>query len=157
MFAIVFDSVGFGEWVVLLAVILVVAGPKRLPSIARSMGAHYSRLRRAAENFKRQIMDMDTEFSKATDSVAKEAEDMFKSEGDEASAIPSGDGTYDDGTLDVSDDGSDAYDFEDDVPSPEPEEEEEEPSPEAEGSPAVQQPADPPPAARAEEGKSLEA
>ena len=33
--AIVFDSVGAGEWLVLLAVLLIVMGPKRLPSTAR--------------------------------------------------------------------------------------------------------------------------
>ena len=61
-FAVIFDSVGFGEWFVLLAVVLVVVGPKNLPSTARKIGHYYSKFRRAAESFKRQIMDMDTEF-----------------------------------------------------------------------------------------------
>ena len=63
-FAIVFDSVGAGEWLVLLAVLLVVMGPKRLPSVIRSFGNHYAKFRRAAESFKRQIMEMDTEFER---------------------------------------------------------------------------------------------
>ena len=37
-FALIFDSVGAGEWIVLLAVILVVMGPKRLPSTLRTIG-----------------------------------------------------------------------------------------------------------------------
>ena len=64
-FAIIFDSVGVGEWFVLLAVVLVVVGPKRLPSAARKFGMYYSRFRRAADGFRRQLLDMDTEFSSA--------------------------------------------------------------------------------------------
>jgi len=59
LFAFLFDSVGFGEWLVLLAVVLVVVGPKNLPSTARKIGQYYSKLRRAAESFKRQILEMD--------------------------------------------------------------------------------------------------
>ena len=73
MFGLVFDSVGAGEWVVLLAVILVVMGPKRLPSALRTFGQYYAKFRRAAESFKRQILEMDTaiqrEVSKAEQEV----------------------------------------------------------------------------------------
>ena len=62
--AILFDSVGAGEWLVLLAVLLVVIGPKNLPSTARKIGAYYSKFRRAAESFKRQLMDMDLEMER---------------------------------------------------------------------------------------------
>ena len=58
MFAFVFDSIGGGEWLVLLAVILIVVGPKNLPSAARKMGQVMSKLRRAADEFKRQLMTM---------------------------------------------------------------------------------------------------
>lgn len=63
LFAFVFDSVGFGEWFVLLAVVLVVVGPKNLPSTARQIGKAYAKFRRAAESFKRQLMDMDSDFN----------------------------------------------------------------------------------------------
>ena len=76
--AILFDSVGAGEWLVLLAVLLVVIGPKNLPSTARKIGAYYSKFRRAAESFKRQLMDMDLEmereFRKAEEEVRVEVE-----------------------------------------------------------------------------------
>lgn len=72
--AIVFDSVGVGEWFVLLAVVLIVVGPRRLPETARKLGQYYAKFRRAAENFKRQLLDMDTEFTNAVKDVAKEAE-----------------------------------------------------------------------------------
>ena len=85
--AIIFDSVGAGEWLVLLAVLLVVMGPKRLPSTARTIGSYYSKFRRAAESFKRQLMEMDTELdravreaetqaSKSIDDVQKEFEEV---------------------------------------------------------------------------------
>jgi len=69
--AIIFESVGVGEWFVLLAVILVVVGPKKLPSTARKFGQYYSKFRRAADGFKRQLLEMDTEFTNAV----REAED----------------------------------------------------------------------------------
>ena len=86
--AIIFDSVGFGEWFVLLAVVLVVVGPKRLPSTARKFGQFYAKFCRAAENFKRQLLDMDSEISRAANEADSLAEDAFKIEGDEATAKP---------------------------------------------------------------------
>ena len=72
--AFIFDSVGAGEWLVLLAVLLVVMGPKRLPSTARTIGAYYSKFRRAAESFKRQLMDMDYEMEREMEKARREAE-----------------------------------------------------------------------------------
>lgn len=73
--AIIFEGVGFGEWFVLLAVILVVIGPKRLPSAARKFGSYYSKFRRAAETFKRQLMDMDSEIADIGRTIEKEIDD----------------------------------------------------------------------------------
>ena len=70
--AFIFDSVGFGEWFVLLAVVLIVVGPKRLPETARRLGQYYAKFRRAAESFKRQLLDMDTEFTRAAEEAANE-------------------------------------------------------------------------------------
>ncbi len=87
--AIIFDGVGFGEWFVLLAVVLVVVGPKRLPATARKFGQYYAKFRRAADSFKRQLLDMDTELTnsvreaageieRAANEVTNAAEDMFR-------------------------------------------------------------------------------
>lgn len=54
-------SVGAGEWVVLFVVVLIVVGPKRLPDIARKIGRTMEMFRRAADEFKDQIMTMDQE------------------------------------------------------------------------------------------------
>jgi len=72
-FALVFDSVGAGEWLLLLAVLLVVVGPKRLPGMLRNAGNHYAKFRRMADNFRRQLMDMDTEFERAVNAAEREA------------------------------------------------------------------------------------
>ena len=81
MFAIIFDSVGAGEWLVLLAVLLVVMGPKRLPSTARKIGAYYSKFRRAADSFKRQLMDMDYEMERELQKAEREVEEAAKDPG----------------------------------------------------------------------------
>ena len=100
--AIIFDSVGVGEWFLLLAVVLVVVGPKRLPSTARKFGQVYSKFRRAADGFKRQLLEMDTELTNAVSQVEREVSDSFKDVADELPPIggAASDGTYDDGYLD---------------------------------------------------------
>ncbi len=57
-------SVGTGEWIVLFAVVLVVIGPRRLPEVARKFGRTMEMFRRAADEFKEQLMSMDQEINK---------------------------------------------------------------------------------------------
>ena len=97
MFAFVFDSVSGGEWLVLLAVILIIVGPKNLPSAARKVGEIMSKLRRAADEFKRQLMTMDEEMKKAADDIKKEYIDIPEDapEGDTAEASGGSDEPYD--------------------------------------------------------------
>jgi len=54
-------SVGASEWVVLFVVVLIVVGPKRLPEVARKLGRTMEMFRRAADEFKDQLMNMDRE------------------------------------------------------------------------------------------------
>ena len=79
-FAIIFDSVGAGEWLVLLAVLLIVMGPRRLPSAARQLGGYVARIRRAADGFKRQLLEMDLELEReakaAGDALATAVSDL---------------------------------------------------------------------------------
>lgn len=70
-FAFIFESVGGTEWLVLLGVILVVVGPKNLPAAARKFGQITAQLRRAADEFKRQIMAMDEEVRRTVDDAVK--------------------------------------------------------------------------------------
>jgi len=50
---------GPGELILIFLVVLVLFGPKRLPGIARSIGRIMDDLRRAAHDFRDQIMRMD--------------------------------------------------------------------------------------------------
>ena len=59
--AFLFDSVGMGNIIVLFLVILIVVGPKRLPEVARKLGRMMETFRRAADEFKTQIMTIDQE------------------------------------------------------------------------------------------------
>ena len=68
-FAFIFESVGGTEWFVLLGVVLIVVGPKNLPSAARKLGQMMTNLRRAADEFKRQLMSMDQEVRKEVDNA----------------------------------------------------------------------------------------
>lgn len=81
LFAFVFESVGAGEWLVLLAVLLVVMGPKNIPATMRKIGNYYSKFRRAADSFKRQLMEMDYELERTVNEAAAdikaEAEDVM--------------------------------------------------------------------------------
>ena len=71
IFAFIFESVGGTEWLVLLGVILIVVGPKNLPSAARKLGQIMSTLRRAADEFKRQLMSMDQEVRNTVNDAVK--------------------------------------------------------------------------------------
>jgi sec-independent protein translocase protein TatB len=99
-FAFLFESVGGGEWLVLLAVILIVVGPKNLPSAARKIGQVMSQLRRAADEFKRQLMSMDQDIHKAVDdvkqeymNVGQEVQDTVAEDGTSAAGSSGADGS----------------------------------------------------------------
>ena len=95
-FAFVFESVGGTEWLVLLGVVLIVVGPKNLPAAARKFGQVMSTLRRAADEFKRQLMSMDEEVRKTVDEAVKtDYVDTPKEEASDAAPAASGDGSED--------------------------------------------------------------
>lgn len=79
-FAFILESVGGTEWLVLLGVVLIVVGPKNLPAAARKMGQIMSTLRRAADEFKRQLMTMDQEVRKTVEEVKSDYVDTPKTE-----------------------------------------------------------------------------
>ena len=93
-FAFIFDSVGGTEWILLLGVILIVIGPKNLPAAARKLGGMMTKLRRAADEFKRQIMTMDNEIRQAADDALKTDYVETPASGD-ASSGSSADGSED--------------------------------------------------------------
>lgn len=59
--ALLLDSVGPGEWLLLFLVALVVYGPRRLPGLARSLGRWIARINQAAEQLREQVSTADQE------------------------------------------------------------------------------------------------
>ena len=89
-FAFIFESVGGTEWLVLLGVVLIVLGPKNLPSAARKLGKFMTTLRRAADEFKRQVMSMDQEFTKGVNEAISDDASASSSGSTDAAAADSG-------------------------------------------------------------------
>ena len=100
-FAFIFESIGGTEWLVLLGVVLIVVGPKNLPAAARKMGQIMSTLRRAADEFKRQVMTMDQEVTKVvneatSDSSSSSDASSSSGEADSSSGSENGEDLYGD-------------------------------------------------------------
>jgi len=49
-------NIGFGELLVLVALVLIVVGPERLPQMMRSMGRMYGKVRRQSDELRRAFM-----------------------------------------------------------------------------------------------------
>ncbi|MFQ5736672.1 MAG: Sec-independent protein translocase protein TatB [Thermodesulfobacteriota bacterium] len=54
-------GIGFTELVVVLVVALIVIGPDKLPAVAKTLGKAFVELRRAGEEVKKSITDMNLE------------------------------------------------------------------------------------------------
>ncbi len=78
----------FLETLVILVVAIVVLGPKRLPEQARKLGRWMGALRRASDEFKRQIMSMDQHVER---SVSRAEQSIQQATGDLDQLVPDGD------------------------------------------------------------------
>jgi sec-independent protein translocase protein TatA len=54
-------GIGMTELLVILAIALVVLGPKKLPEIARSLGKGLAEFRRASSDMRREFLDVSEE------------------------------------------------------------------------------------------------
>ena len=100
-FAFIFESVGGTEWFVLLGVVLIVVGPKNLPSAARKLGQVMTNLRRAADEFKRQLLSMDEEVRKTVNDAVADDPSTTASSSDasaESTATDEGGNPYPEGS-----------------------------------------------------------
>ena len=94
-FAFIFESVGGTEWFVLLGVVLIVVGPKNLPAAARKLGQIMTNLRRAADEFKRQLLSMDQEVRKTVEDAVADDSSTASSNGEDSDRAEY-EGQYDD-------------------------------------------------------------
>ena len=66
-------DVGGGELILILLVVLLLFGPKKLPELARSVGKGLRQVRRAQEDLTQQIRDISAEVAEPVKSVADDA------------------------------------------------------------------------------------
>jgi TatA/E family protein of Tat protein translocase len=91
-------SPGPGEIIVIFLLILVLFGPRRLPEIAKMIGKTLHELRRASEDFKDQVMAIETDPVESSDIAAAQDSDDHEDAGelvyssDEADQIDWSDG-----------------------------------------------------------------
>lgn len=94
-------SPGMGELLLISAVVLLLFGPKRLPEIARMIGRTLDELRKASQDFRDQIMQID-------DGVTSEVVDEFSDlasdyENDHYTDVDADDGSMDEYSSDEGD------------------------------------------------------
>ncbi len=69
-----FGMPGFQEWVLILLIVLVLFGAKRLPELARGLGQSMNEFRKARDEFEREIhkSSQDLETKKADEPPTKQ-------------------------------------------------------------------------------------
>ena len=73
-------SPGPGELILVFLVVLLLFGPKKLPGIARSIGALLQQLRRASDDFRDQLMSVDADVRTEVGEVMGETEGSYEDE-----------------------------------------------------------------------------
>jgi Tat protein translocase TatB subunit len=95
-------GIGMQELLVIFVIGLVVLGPKRLPSLARSLGRSLAEFRRASNDIRRDFMDVAEEVR--IDTAASSPGEPAKDEARGAARPDSADAAPDDGTADAQSD-----------------------------------------------------
>lgn len=98
------------ELIVLFIIILILFGPKRLPEIARTIGKTLDQLRKGADEFKDQVMKLDSEKHDEAKDLASSVADAYtgpddsnyiEADADIADEAPSGEAEKDGDNKDV--------------------------------------------------------
>jgi Tat protein translocase TatB subunit len=71
-------GIGMPELLLILALALIVLGPKKLPELARALGKGMAELRRATDEIKDEFRQMESDIQDASASASKE--DPYSSE-----------------------------------------------------------------------------
>ncbi len=67
-------GIGMPELILILAVALIVLGPKRLPEIARSLGKGLAEFRRTTDELKEEFREVEEEIENPSSSTASDEE-----------------------------------------------------------------------------------
>jgi TatA/E family protein of Tat protein translocase len=76
------------EMIVIFLLILVLFGPRRLPEIAKMIGKALHELRRASEDFKDQVMSIETDVVESVESAVKS--DLIAEDADDCDSADTG-------------------------------------------------------------------
>jgi Tat protein translocase TatB subunit len=83
-------GIGMPELLLILALALIVLGPKKLPELARALGKGMAEFRRATDELKDELRQMEHEIDESSTTGAKSKDDAFPEKPtDIASASPS--------------------------------------------------------------------
>ena len=87
-------NIGFGELLLLVALVLILVGPERLPHMMRSMGRMYGKLRRQSDELRRALMaEADLmELSDRRASLRERQRQIQRARGENAEAAARGSG-----------------------------------------------------------------
>lgn len=78
-------GIGMPELIMILAVALIVLGPKKLPEIARSLGRGLAEFRRTTDEVKREINSVEEDVEDAMSEDAEPGESKEATQGDSSS------------------------------------------------------------------------
>jgi len=81
-------GIGMPELLLILALALIVLGPKKLPELARALGKGMAEFRRATDELKDELKQMEHEIEESS-AGAPPKDDPFAEKPSEASAAPS--------------------------------------------------------------------
>ena len=83
-------GIGMPELILILAVALIVLGPKRLPEIARTLGKGLAEFRRTTDELKEEIREVEEEIENPSSSTASAEESPTPVEPPNQSGKPTG-------------------------------------------------------------------
>ncbi len=83
-------GIGMPELILILAVALIVLGPKRLPEIARALGKGLAEFRRTTDELKDEIREVEEELENPASSKASSEESSTPVQPSKQSGKPSG-------------------------------------------------------------------
>jgi Tat protein translocase TatB subunit len=81
-------GIGMPELLLILALALIVLGPKKLPELARALGKGMAEFRRATDELKDELRQMEHEIDESSTGATNKDESFLEKQSDTASPSP---------------------------------------------------------------------
>jgi Tat protein translocase TatB subunit len=85
-------GIGMPELLLILALALIVLGPKKLPELARALGKGMAEFRRATDELKDELRQLENEIEDAPQDASVKNDSSLQNPANPVAAPPSGDG-----------------------------------------------------------------